>query len=80
MNDEYDRNDWAIDKRIPVALIFTLLVQTAGFAFWVGQLSIRIDQLEGQSQRYFLNGDRLTRLEVRIDNLINTVEGLDRQR
>lgn len=75
-----DDNGWALDKKIPVALIMTLLVQTAGFAFWVGQLSIRIDQLEVQSQRYLTNGDRLTRLEVRIDNLIETVRDLDNDR
>ena len=75
-----DESGWAIDKKIPVALIMTLLVQTAGFAFWVGQLSIRIDQLEVQSQRYLTNGDRLTRLEVRIDNLIETVRDLDNDR
>ena len=80
MMAEREENGWAIDKKIPVALIITLLVQTAGFAFWVGQLSVRIDQLEVQSQRYLTNGDRLTRLEVRIDNLIETVRGLDNDR
>mgnify|MGYP005989498795 CR=1 FL=1 len=68
-----DLGAWQLDRKIPVALIITLLVQTAGFAFWVGQLSVRIDQLELQSQRYLTNGDRLTRLEVRIENLIETV-------
>ncbi len=59
-----NRGDWQIDKKIPVALIFTLLIQTAGFAFWMGQLSVRIDQLEATNLRYATNSDRLTRLEV----------------
>ena len=80
MSDRQDQGGaWQLDRKIPVALIMTLLIQTAGFAFWVGQLSIRIDQLELQSQRYLTNGDRLTRLEVRIENLIETVRELDRQ-
>ena len=70
------REEWQIDKKVPVALIFTLLIQTAGFAFWMGQLSIRIDQLESQNLRYSTNSDRLTRLEVRIDSLTEAVRGL----
>lgn len=71
-----NRGEWQIDKKIPVALIFTLLIQTAGFAFWMGQLSVRIDQLESQNLRYSTNSDRLTRLEVRIDNLTEAVRDL----
>jgi len=73
-----NRGDWQIDKKIPVALIFTLLIQTAGFAFWMGQLSVRIDQLETTNLRYTTNSDRLTRLEVRIDNLTEDVQDLAR--
>ena len=71
-----NRSDWQIDKKIPVALIFTLLIQTAGFAFWMGQLSVRIDQVESQNLRYATNSDRVTRLEVRIENLTEAVRGL----
>ena len=71
-----NRDTWQIDKKIPVALIFTLLLQTAGFAFWMGQLSVRIDQVESENLRYSTNSDRVTRLEVRIDNLAETVRNL----
>jgi len=71
-----NRDTWQIDKKIPVALIFTLLLQTAGFAFWMGQLSVRIDQVESENLRYSTNSDRVTRLEVRIDNLTETVRNL----
>lgn len=71
-----NRDSWQIDKKIPVALIITLLIQTAGFAFWMGQLSVRIDQLEAQNLRYSTNSDRLTRLEVRIENLTEAVRDL----
>lgn len=69
---------WKIDKKIPIALIITLLIQTAGFAFWMGQLSVRIDQLEAQGLRDTANSDRLTRLEVRIENLTEVVRALQR--
>lgn len=34
---------WHLDKRIPLALIGAILMQTAAFGYWVGQISIRLD-------------------------------------
>jgi TolA-binding protein len=34
---------WHLDKRIPIALIFTLIVQTAFAVWWVSNLSHRVD-------------------------------------
>lgn len=68
---------WHLDKRIPVALIVTLALQTAGVFFWMGQLSVRIDQLEAQVLRSSKNSDRLTRLEVQLENMDNTLQRID---
>ena len=69
MNNDH----WQVDKKIPVALIVAIIVQSAGLAFWIGQLSSRVDSMENQAVRYIANGDRLTRLEVQIDTLIQEV-------
>lgn len=38
--------DWHLDKKVPVALIGSLLVQTFGFGVWAENLSLRIGDLE----------------------------------
>ena len=37
---------WVIDKHIPLALILTILAQTAGFGWWAGTISTRVTALE----------------------------------
>lgn len=34
---------WHLDKRIPLAMIGAILMQTAAFGFWIGQISNRLD-------------------------------------
>lgn len=34
---------WHLDKRIPLAMIGAILIQTAAFGFWIGQLSYSLD-------------------------------------
>lgn len=37
---------WHLDKRVPVALIFTILLQTVGAGIWVGTIASRVTSLE----------------------------------
>lgn len=34
---------WHLDKRIPLAMIGAILMQTATFGFWIGQISNRLE-------------------------------------
>jgi septal ring factor EnvC (AmiA/AmiB activator) len=34
---------WHLDKRVPLALILALLVQTAGMVWWAATISSRVD-------------------------------------
>lgn len=34
---------WHLDKRIPIALIFTLIVQSAGLVWWVSNIVHRLE-------------------------------------
>ena len=84
MSDQNANNDpaggvWHLDKRIPVALIITLGLQTAGVFFWMGQLSVRIDQLENRALSAATNSDRLTRLEVQLEQVGATLERIDQR-
>lgn len=42
MTDEPQSN-WHLDKRIPIALIFALIVQTAGAVWWISGIVHRLD-------------------------------------
>lgn len=34
---------WHLDKRVPIALILTLAVQTGGMVWWAASISARVD-------------------------------------
>ena len=42
------REPWHLDKKVPIALIVTLAIQTAGMIWWAASLSFRVDE---QSRR-----------------------------
>lgn len=68
---------WRIDKRIPLLPLLTfaaaILIQSAAAYSWGVGMSFRVEQLEKQSLLTAPQGDRLTRLEVKFDTLIDAV-------
>lgn len=63
--------NWHLDKRVPVAIIFAIIVQTSGIVWWAGQTSQRMTNVEARLDSSAPQGDRLTRVEVKVDNLID---------
>ena len=47
---------WHLDKRVPLALIVTIALQTAGAFYWAGVINRRVEHVE----------DRLERIETTI--------------
>lgn len=62
------RNDenWHLDKRVPVALIITLAIQTGGFIWWASALNERVKILEMVTASAPIQADRLTRVEEQV--------------
>lgn len=60
---------WQIDKRIPLAIIFTLMMQLFGALFWAAQLDARVMRMEQQSMSQRHLNERFARLEERLDNV-----------
>ena len=58
-----DDAHWHLDKRVPVAIIFTLLMQTAAALLWAGSTSERLAQLEVSADGYLAVHERTVRLE-----------------
>ena len=78
MEEQRERH-WSLDRRIPLALIVTIALQTAVFAFWLGTVSARLDTVEGMVQRSMSNADRLTRVEVKLETVGEVVQRIDRR-
>lgn len=58
---------WHLDKRIPIALIFAIAMQTSGIIWWGATTSERLNALERKVEFAAPQGDRLTRVEVNIE-------------
>lgn len=78
---EPDRH-WHLDKRVPIALIFTIAVQTATLIVWGTQLTERVSQLERtEAVRAAIapqSADRLTRVEVKVDTALDGIQEIKR--
>lgn len=70
---------WHLDKRVPVALIVTLCLQTAGVVYWAAGQSYRTEALEKQVAALITsaipNMERLVRVEEQVkvvnDNVVD---------
>lgn len=74
--DTQAENHWHLDKRVPIALIVTILMQTAGMGVWVGSIQARV---EANERAIMDNADTAERL-ARIEAILERVERrLDRE-
>lgn len=64
---------WHLDKKVPLALLFAIIGQTACAAVWVGMTSERLTHLEHTVLAAAAQGDRLTRVEVKVDTIVDAV-------
>jgi len=64
---------WHWDRKIPIALILTLLMafagQTSTALWWASKMDSRVENLEKQSATTAPQGDRLTRVEVKLESV-----------
>jgi len=70
-------NDWHLEKKVPIILIFMILGQTALGAYWVAQTNARLAHLEGEANINVMVIERLTRLEVGQDNIKASIKRQD---
>lgn len=66
--DESDAH-WHLDRKVPLAVILTIVVQTGGVVWWGSSINARVEALEHKMDRAAPQGDRLTRLEERVDTI-----------
>lgn len=70
---EVDDGNWHLDKKVPVAIIAAMLIQTGGIVWWAAQTAERLSNVERRIEVTAPQADRLTRVEVKVDNLVDGV-------
>ena len=63
---------WHLDKRVPLALIFALLVQTSGAFWWASNIDSRVAELEKDYSESIVLSERVVRLEEQM-KITNTL-------
>ena len=74
----YDEH-WHLDKRVPLALIFAIFIQTAGAFWWASDISRRVATLEHNQMNTPLLVERIVRLEAVLTRLDRTLDRLEKR-
>ena len=89
--DQYDpKEPWHLDRRVPIALIVTIIVQTAALGWWAATLTGRVDVLERDLERQRVvdvelraDVNQIDRLSIaqtkKMENILAIVERIDRR-
>lgn len=79
-------HQWHLDRRVPIALIFAIIVQSAGVTWWASQMNERMTQVErrlaGFAARNDATDERVNRqssqIAVLTEQVSNTNKSLER--
>lgn len=73
MTEDEDNKHWHLDKKVPIALIFTILAQTGAALWWAAGVNARVEQLERQVVGSAPHIERIVRLETKMDAIFSTL-------
>lgn len=68
---------WHLDKRLPAALLVTLLLQTSAIVWWAATTDSRIRHVEEALASASGTDARLARIEVRVENSNRSLDRLE---
>jgi hypothetical protein len=72
-----DDNNWHLDKRVPIALILTILIQTGAVGLVIGQTLTRVASLETKMEKSDGVSERLARLEAASAFQVDTLRRIE---
>ena len=72
MSQAEDRQ-WHLDKKVPLALIITIIGQTVVAAWGASNLWTRVGELERQMQIAAPQFERIIRLETKVDGITGSL-------
>jgi len=61
-----DEARWHLDKRVPIALILTIFIQTVGIVWWAATVTSRVDRLEEKANIAQELNNRVIRMEEQL--------------
>ena len=70
---EADDHQWHLDKKVPLALIITIIGQTVVAAWGASNLWTRVGELERQMQIAAPQFERIIRLETKVDGITGSL-------
>lgn len=62
-------NHWHLDKRVPIAIIVSLSVQSAAIIWWAATMEARVNAIEAAMLAGADTSERLTRIEVILERV-----------
>lgn len=65
---EYESH-WHLDKKVPIAFILALLAQGICFIWMAAKFDARLEAVERQLVSSAPHSDRITRMEVKVENI-----------
>jgi len=68
---------WHLDKRVPVALIIVIFIQTVSIVWWAATLSARVGYLEDANTSRQTYEARIITLEVTVRTAISTLDRIE---
>lgn len=86
MSDDKPDRHWHLDRRVPIAIIFAIFVQTCGAIWWaatisanVGRNQERIEEIRRQSDELGKVSERVARLEAIMDEIRQLMREINRK-
>jgi hypothetical protein len=70
---ETDDRQWHLDKKVPLALIMTIIGQTVVAAWGASNLWTRVGELERQMQIAAPQFERIIRVETKVDGITGSL-------
>jgi type VI protein secretion system component VasK len=67
------------DNKLGLALIFTIVIQTAGVLMWAGAAAARLEEVERRIEDQRPVSERLARLEVRAEETHAALDRIERR-
>lgn len=79
-------HQWHLDKRVPLALIVTIIIQSAGVTWWASQMNERMIQVERRLAGFAVRNDatdervnrQSSQIAVLTEQVSNTNKALER--
>ncbi len=68
------QESWHLDKKVPIALIFTMAIQTVGVIWWAASLSTRVDHQERQISGLVVSDQQAKQEARRIGEWLSRVD------